>query len=152
MTSSAVRTARRSTTRTTSPRRVSPRTLTLRGASRLDAVSLTHDGGTTLTHGGTGGTAASLTLASGEHLTSVKLTQGQKDGRTRIFSAAFTTDKGRTLASGTATSATKTFTAPVRLADRGLHRPRGQRDRQAGRAVRADPLTCGPTVTQPPGP
>jgi endonuclease/exonuclease/phosphatase family metal-dependent hydrolase len=94
------------------PASVSPRTLTLRGNSRLDAVSLTHDGGKALTHGGTGGTATSLTLASGEHLTSVKLTQGQKDGRTRIFSAAFTTDKGRTLSAGTATSDTKTFTAP----------------------------------------
>ncbi|WP_338895425.1 jacalin-like lectin [Streptomyces sp. TG1A-60] len=95
------------------PATVSPRTLTLRGGSRLDAVSLTHDGGTTLAHGGTGGTAASLTLASGEHLTSVKLTQGQKNGRTRIFSAAFGTDKGRMLTAGTATTATKTFTAPT---------------------------------------
>ncbi|WP_217213420.1 jacalin-like lectin [Streptomyces sp. AC550_RSS872] len=94
------------------PASVSPRTLTLRGASRLDAVSLTHDGGTTLTHGGTGGTATSLTLASGEHLTSVKLTQGQKDSRTRIFSASFTTDKGRTLSAGTAASDARTFTAP----------------------------------------
>ncbi|WP_369274175.1 jacalin-like lectin [Streptomyces sp. R11] len=94
------------------PASVSPRTLTLRGGTRLDAVSLTHDGGTALPHGGTGGTATSLTLAGGEHLTAVKLTQGQKDGRTRIFSAAFTTDKGRTLSAGTATSATKTFTAP----------------------------------------
>lgn len=94
------------------PASVSPRTLTLRGGSRLDSVSLTHDGGTALTHGGTGGTAASLTLATDEHLTSVKLTQGQKDSRTRIFSAAFTTDKGRTLSAGTATSGAKTFTAP----------------------------------------
>jgi endonuclease/exonuclease/phosphatase (EEP) superfamily protein YafD len=94
------------------PASPSPRTLTLRGASRLDAVSLTHDGGTNLTHGGTGGTATSLTLAAGEHLTSVKLSQGQKDGRTRIFSASFGTDKGRTLTSGTATSDAKTFTAP----------------------------------------
>lgn len=94
------------------PATPSPRTLTLRGSSRLDAVSLTHDSGTTLTHGGTGGTATSLTLASGEHLTSVKLTQGQKDGRTRIFSAAFTTDKSRTLTSGTATTDTATYTAP----------------------------------------
>jgi endonuclease/exonuclease/phosphatase (EEP) superfamily protein YafD len=94
------------------PAALAPRTLTLRGSSRLDAVSLTHDGGTTLPHGGTGGTATSLTLASGEHLTSVKLTEGQKDGRTRIFSAAFTTDKARTLSAGTATSDTKTFTAP----------------------------------------
>jgi endonuclease/exonuclease/phosphatase family metal-dependent hydrolase len=94
------------------PSTVSPRTLTLRGASRLDAVSLTHDGGTTLSHGGTGGTATSLTLATGEHLTSVKLTEGQNDSQTRIFSASFTTDKGRTLSSGTATTDTKTFTAP----------------------------------------
>ncbi|MGW0707068.1 jacalin-like lectin [Streptomyces sp. NPDC002643] len=94
------------------PTTVAPRTLTLRGGSRLDAVSLTHADGTALSHGGTGGTATSLTLASGEHLTSVNLTQGQKDGHTRIFSAAFSTDKGRTLTAGTATSDTKTFTAP----------------------------------------
>ncbi|MGF0169341.1 jacalin-like lectin [Streptomyces sp. Marseille-Q5077] len=94
------------------PASVSPRTLTLRGGTRLDAVSLAHDGGTALTHGGAGGTAASLTLAGDEHLTAVKLTQGQKDGRTRIFSAAFTTDQGRTLSAGTATSAATTFTAP----------------------------------------
>ncbi|MFI9767832.1 jacalin-like lectin [Streptomyces sp. NPDC052415] len=94
------------------PGTVSPRTLTLRGGSRLDAVALTHDGGTALAHGGTGGTAASLTLGSGEHLTSVRLTRGQKDGRTRIFSAAFTTDRGRGLAAGTATSDARTFTAP----------------------------------------
>ncbi|MFJ9862792.1 jacalin-like lectin [Streptomyces sp. NPDC101165] len=94
------------------PAALAPRTLTLRGDARLDAVSLTHDGGTVLSHGGTGGTATSLTLASGEHLTSVKLTEGQKDGRTRIFSAAFGTDKGRTLSAGTSTTDTATFTAP----------------------------------------
>ncbi|WAU84247.1 jacalin-like lectin [Streptomyces sp. Qhu-G9] len=95
------------------PATPAPRTVTLRGASRLDGVSLALDGGTTLTHGGTGGTAASLTLAAGEHLTSVKLTQGQKDGRTRIFSAALTTDKARTLSAGSATSAAVTYTAPA---------------------------------------
>ncbi|WP_030682497.1 jacalin-like lectin [Streptomyces cellulosae] len=94
------------------PASPSPRTLTLRGSARLDALTLTLDGGTTLSHGGAGGTATSLTLTSGEHLTSVKLTQGQKDGRTRLFSASFTTDQGRTLSSGTPTTATKTFTAP----------------------------------------
>ncbi|MFE9674802.1 jacalin-like lectin [Streptomyces sp. NPDC006259] len=94
------------------PATPAPRTLTLRGGSRVDAVSLTHDGGTTLTHGGTGGTATTLTLAAGEHLTSAVLTQGQKDGRTRVFSASFTTDRGRTLATGTATADTRTFTAP----------------------------------------
>ncbi|MEV7434783.1 jacalin-like lectin [Streptomyces griseoviridis] len=97
----------------TLPATASPRTLTLRGGARLDAVALAHDGGATPLHGGTGGTATSLTLATGEHLTSVKLTQGQKDSRTRIFSAAFTTDRGRTLSAGTATSDTRTFTAPA---------------------------------------
>jgi Jacalin-like lectin domain len=95
------------------PATPSPRSLTLRGGSRLDGVSLTLDGGPSLTHGGTGGTAASLTLATGEHLTAVKLTQGQKDGRTRIFSAAFTTDMSRTLAAGSPTTDTVTHTAPA---------------------------------------
>jgi endonuclease/exonuclease/phosphatase family metal-dependent hydrolase len=95
------------------PAALAPRTLTLRGGARLDAVSLTHDGGTTLAHGGTGGTATSLTLASGEHLTAVKLTEGQKDGHTRIFSATFTTDRSRTLTSGTPTTDATTFTAPT---------------------------------------
>lgn len=94
------------------PATPAPRTLTLRGNARLDAVSLTHDSGTSLTHGGTGGTAKSLTLAADEHLTSVKLTSAQKDGHTRIFSAAFTTDKSRTLAAGSPTSSTVTYTAP----------------------------------------
>lgn len=94
------------------PATPAPRTLTLRGGSRLDAVSLTLSGGTTLGHGGSGGTPASLTLGSGEHLTSATLTRGQKDGRTRLFSAAFTTDTGRTVSAGTPTSDTATFTAP----------------------------------------
>jgi endonuclease/exonuclease/phosphatase (EEP) superfamily protein YafD len=95
------------------PAAAAPRTLTLRGGSRLDAVSLTLDGGTTLRHGGTGGTAASLTLTAGEQLTSVTLTQGKKNGHTRIFSASFTTSTGRTLSMGTPTSDTVTYTAPT---------------------------------------
>ncbi|MGP3984571.1 jacalin-like lectin [Streptomyces sp. KR80] len=94
------------------PARPQGRTLTLRGGSRLDAVSLALDGGTVLSHGRTGGTPVSLTLAAGEHLTSVTLTQGKKDGHTRIFSAAFTTSTGRTLSAGSATSDTVTYTAP----------------------------------------
>ncbi|HET6858409.1 MAG TPA: jacalin-like lectin [Streptomyces sp.] len=94
------------------PAAPSPRTLTLRGENRLDAVSLVLDGGRTLTHGGTGGSAASLTLAPGEHLTSVTLTQGVKDGRTRLYSASFRTDSGRTLTRGTPTGDAVTYSAP----------------------------------------
>jgi hypothetical protein len=43
----------------------------------------------------------------------VTLTRGVKDGRTRIFSAAFTTDKSRTLTAGTATSDSVTYAAPA---------------------------------------
>jgi jacalin-like lectin domain-containing protein len=95
------------------PATPAPRTLTLRGAERLDAVALTHDDGTVLGHGGTGGTASSLTLDPGEHLTSVTLTGGQEDGRTRLFSASFATDAGRSLTAGTATADAATFTAPA---------------------------------------
>jgi endonuclease/exonuclease/phosphatase family metal-dependent hydrolase len=95
------------------PATPAPRTLSLRGDERLDAVSLTHDDGTVLGHGGTGGTEASLTLDPGEHLTSVTLTRGERDGRTRLFSASFTTDVGRSLTAGTATADAATFTAPA---------------------------------------
>lgn len=108
------------------PANPAPRTLTLRGATRLDAVSLTHDGGTALTHGGTGGTATSLTLASGEHLTSVKLTQGP-EGRPHPDLLGVLHDGqephpvrrhghiGR-----------EDLHGPLRLADRRLHGPRGR--------------------------
>ncbi|GAA1189274.1 endonuclease/exonuclease/phosphatase family metal-dependent hydrolase [Kitasatospora gansuensis] len=85
----------------------------LRAGSRLDQVGLTLADGTALTHGGTGGTASSLTLASGEYLDSVALCQGQYNGRTRIFSAKFTTNLGRSLAGGATTSDCVTRTAPA---------------------------------------
>ncbi|MGP3968953.1 jacalin-like lectin [Streptomyces sp. 6N223] len=94
------------------PATPSPRTLTLRGGERLDAVSLEHDDGTLLSHGGTGGTATSLALTPDEHLTSATLTRGRHDGRTRLFSASLTTNTGRTLSAGTPTSDSVAFTAP----------------------------------------
>ncbi|MEU3644720.1 jacalin-like lectin [Lentzea sp. NPDC034063] len=89
------------------------RTLTLRGASRLDQIAATLTNGTTLAHGGSGGTATSLTLEPGEHFVSAKLTQSKYNGRTRVFSAAFTTNRGRTLSAGQPTGETLTVTAPA---------------------------------------
>ncbi|MEU4878527.1 jacalin-like lectin, partial [Streptomyces sp. NPDC021608] len=94
--------------------------------SRVDQVSLTLGDGQVLSHGGTGGTAATLTLAADEHVTAARLCQGQKDGRTRIFSAAFTTDQGRTLAGGTATSDCVTRTAPPGWQIAGFHGRTGE--------------------------
>jgi hypothetical protein len=96
-------------------------TIALRAGSRVDQVSLTLANGTTLTHGGTGGTASSLTLGSGEYVTTAYLCQGQKDDHTRIFYAKFTTNLGRTLAGGTTTSDCVTRTAPSGWQIAGFH-------------------------------
>ncbi|MFD7974543.1 jacalin-like lectin [Streptomyces sp. NPDC059071] len=87
-------------------------TVTLSAGSRVDRLSLTLDNGTTLTHGGTGGTAASLALGSEEYVTGAYLCRGQKDGHTRIFHTRLTTNLGRTLAGGTPTPDCVTHTAP----------------------------------------
>ncbi|MET7884019.1 jacalin-like lectin [Streptomyces avermitilis] len=96
-------------------------TISLRSGSRVDRMGLTLGNGTTLAHGGTGGTASSLTLGSGEYLTSAQLCQGVKDGHTRIFYAKFTTNLGTSLAGGTTTSDCVTRTAPSGWQIAGFH-------------------------------
>lgn len=96
-------------------------TVALRAGSRIDQLSLTLSNGTTLTHGGTGGTASSLTLGSGEYVTTANLCQAEKDGHTRIFYAKFTTNLGRTLTGGTTTSDCVTRTAPTGWQIAGFH-------------------------------
>ncbi|MFJ6792969.1 jacalin-like lectin [Streptomyces sp. NPDC091268] len=87
-------------------------TLALRAGARIDAMALTLADGTALAHGGSGGTASSLTLGAEEYLTTAHLCRAQRDGRSRIFHARFTTNLGRTLAGGTPTSDCVTHTAP----------------------------------------
>ncbi|KAI1311825.1 endonuclease/Exonuclease/phosphatase [Xylaria venustula] len=87
-------------------------TLTFRGASRLDSVGLTLGDGTIFTHGGTGGTEATLTLESGESWVGAQLCQGDYSGKTRNFYIKATTSTGRVLEAGTATSDCATFAAP----------------------------------------
>ncbi|MEU6140710.1 jacalin-like lectin [Streptomyces sp. NPDC047081] len=96
-------------------------TIALRSGSRVDQMSVTLANGTTLAHGGTGGTASSLTLGSGEYVTTAYLCQGVKDDHTRIFYAKFTTNLGRTLAGGTTTSDCVTRTAPSGWQIAGFH-------------------------------
>lgn len=78
--------------------------LTIAGANRLDSVSIKLASGQTLTHGGSGGTAQTLTLNSGEKLTGATMCRGQKDGKTRVFYVQFRTSAGRTLTTGVQTS------------------------------------------------
>ncbi|MFI9569778.1 jacalin-like lectin, partial [Streptomyces rishiriensis] len=98
-----------------------PVSLTLRSGARVDGVGLTLANGQVLAHGGAGGTASTLTLGSGEYVTSAQLCQGQKDGLTRIFYAKFTTSLGRSLAGGTVTSDCVTRTAPSGWQLAGFH-------------------------------
>ncbi|MEU3519120.1 jacalin-like lectin [Streptomyces sp. NPDC006654] len=96
-------------------------TVSLRSGSRVDQVAITLADGTTLTHGGTGGTASSLTLGSNEYVTTANLCEGKYNNTTRIFSAKFTTNLGRTLAGGTTTSDCVTRIAPSGWQIAGFH-------------------------------
>ncbi|MEQ0563461.1 jacalin-like lectin [Amycolatopsis sp. NEAU-NG30] len=97
------------------------RTFSLRSGSRVDQVAVTLENGTTLAHGATGGTATSLTLGSGEYVTSATLCQGKYNNTTRIFSARFVTNLGRVLSGGTTTSDCVTRTAPDGWQIAGFH-------------------------------
>ncbi|MFD4600253.1 jacalin-like lectin [Streptomyces sp. NPDC058464] len=96
-------------------------TISLRTGSRVDQVGITLADGTTLTHGGTGGTASSLTLGSSEYVTTAYLCESKYNNTTRIFYAKFTTNLGRTLAGGTTTSDCVTRTAPSGWQIAGFH-------------------------------
>ncbi|MFF5144892.1 jacalin-like lectin [Streptomyces sp. NPDC013157] len=95
--------------------------ISLRSGSRVDQVGVTLADGTTLTHGGTGGTASSLTLGSSEYVTTAYLCEGKYNNTTRIFYAKFTTNLGRTLAGGATTSDCATRTAPSGWQIAGFH-------------------------------
>lgn len=77
--------------------------ITLRGANRLDAISLTLASGQAFTHGGSGGTANTLTLAGGEKLVAATLCRGERDGKARIFFAEVKTSNGRSVSAGART-------------------------------------------------
>jgi endonuclease/exonuclease/phosphatase family metal-dependent hydrolase len=90
-----------------------PGSFTIRTGKRVDNVGVTLTTGAALTHGGTGGTAQTLTLQSGEYISSVTLNAGQYNGHTRIFYIKLTTNLGRTLAGGTQTTDAVTYTTPA---------------------------------------
>ncbi|KAJ7595093.1 Endonuclease/exonuclease/phosphatase [Mycena floridula] len=91
--------------------------ITIRSGSRLDSVqySVVYPNGSTASasHGGTGGTATTLTMNAGEAVIQITMCEGQKDGDTRVFSISFLTNLGRTLAGGVTTSDCATSTIPT---------------------------------------
>jgi hypothetical protein len=73
--------------------------ITLRGGSLVDAISITyvlHDGSTMVkSHGGTGGSAVTLTLSDDEYITKVTGRSGSK-----LDQVSFTTSYGRSISKG----------------------------------------------------
>ncbi|CZS94769.1 probable endonuclease/exonuclease/phosphatase family protein [Rhynchosporium agropyri] len=87
--------------------------ITFRGSNRVDSVGLTLTNGQTLVHGGSGGSAVTLYLASNEFWVSAKLCQAQQNGSTRIFYILATTSTGRTVTTGKTTADCVTYSAPA---------------------------------------
>ncbi|KAL2868787.1 endonuclease/exonuclease/phosphatase family protein [Aspergillus lucknowensis] len=86
-------------------------TISLRGAERLDGISLTLSTGETLSHGGTGGDLSELVLEDDEFWTQTRLCQAKYNDHTRIFYIAITTSKGNTVAVGAETDDCTVFEA-----------------------------------------
>lgn len=95
-------------------------TVTVSGANRLDAVSFKLSSGLILSHGGTGGTASTLTLASNEYITSAKLCWAQYNSQTRNFYIQLGTSAGRSVSTGTISPDCATATAPSGFAIVGM--------------------------------
>lgn len=91
--------------------------ITLSAGNRVDAVSysVVYPNGSTATvsHGGTGGTASTLTLNSGERVTQITACQGVYNDSTRVFYVQFLTNQGRTLVGGKTTSDCTTTAIPT---------------------------------------
>jgi endonuclease/exonuclease/phosphatase family metal-dependent hydrolase len=95
--------------------------LVIRTGSRVDRVEVVLSNSYILSHGGTGGTEASLALSGNEYLSSVDLCSAQYSGHTRVFYTKFTTSTGRTLAGGSTTSSCVKYTAPSGYQISGFH-------------------------------
>jgi endonuclease/exonuclease/phosphatase family metal-dependent hydrolase len=93
------------------PTDVAPTSVTIRGSSRVDAVTVVI-GDETLSHGGSGGEEATLTLNETEFISSAEIHTGKAGGKTRVFYVKLTTSTDRTVENGEPTANEVTYTAP----------------------------------------
>ncbi len=80
------------------PRRVTA--VILRSGARVDAVGLTYSDGKTISHGGSGGSERTLSLAANERVITYERCYKKHNGKDRIFYLKLVTDKGNTLSGG----------------------------------------------------
>ncbi|CUA70729.1 putative protein Mb0912 [Mycobacterium bovis AF2122/97] [Rhizoctonia solani] len=92
----------------------SPRlaTIHLRGGNRLDGLTLSLVTGETFTHGGPGGTRYSLTLQPNEHVHTIELCWGERNGHMRNFYAMMTTNQKHMVQAGKSTRDCETWVVP----------------------------------------
>ncbi|KAG1708877.1 hypothetical protein DVH05_022509 [Phytophthora capsici] len=97
--------------------------VSIQAGDRVDGVTLEVSDPTesTLTHGGTGGTANKLALESGEIIVAMEAHWDKKDGKTRIFYLKLLTSNGRSVEGGTETGSSATLTAPEGFQLSGFH-------------------------------
>ncbi|CAE6471595.1 unnamed protein product [Rhizoctonia solani] len=106
--------------------------ITLRGANRLDGLTLTLTSGEKFTHGGSGGVKYTLKLSSDEYIPSFKLCWDKRNGHTRIFYAKATTNKGKIIQAGKWTNQCTTAVAPSGYAVVGTYGQDGHEIDQLG--------------------
>jgi endonuclease/exonuclease/phosphatase family metal-dependent hydrolase len=95
--------------------------ISVRGAERVDGLSVSYADNSTLVHGGTGGVQAVLELEAGDLLRRAELCTGDRDGAISIFYAAFETDGGKRVEAGTRSADCVTFEAPPSFAITGFY-------------------------------
>ncbi|KEP46230.1 endonuclease/exonuclease/phosphatase family protein [Rhizoctonia solani 123E] len=86
--------------------------ITLRGANRLDGLTLKLTSGKEFTHGGSGGNRYTLKLDPGEYISLVKLCWAKRNGDDRIFYAEAITNKKKAIHAGQWTNNCTTVVAP----------------------------------------
>ena len=86
-----------------------PSSITIRTGVRVDAVSVTYADGTVKSHGGTGGSAQTLSGLGSDPVVSVTLCEGSKNGRERAGYIKLMTRSGRTVSGGSGTSNCETI-------------------------------------------
>lgn len=98
--------------RSTTPSLSRPTSVTISGGNRVDAISMTYANSATLSNGGTGGTAKTLTLNDDEYITKAVVYKDTYNGANRIFYVELTTNKGQILYNGVKSGTALTLSAP----------------------------------------
>ncbi|EUC62681.1 endonuclease/exonuclease/phosphatase family protein [Rhizoctonia solani AG-3 Rhs1AP] len=106
--------------------------ITLRGANRLDGLTIAYPGINARTHGGSGGKAYTISLDPGEFIAAVEVCWGEKDNHTSIFYAGVTTSSYKFVEAGKMTDRCRLVSVPQGYALAGTYGRDGKEINQLG--------------------